>query len=284
MPVVDSHVHILPDEFRSGRDHFLKSDATFRALFNDPKAKTASAEDLIREMDEAGVNASVALGYGWTDPAAARAANDYALESARRYPGRIIPFCSVNPLWGADAVAELERCAGNGARGVGELHPDSQGYADADMASLAPLIDAASAHGMPVLMHASEPVGHGYPGKGTVTPDMLMTLVRAFPRATFIFAHFGGGLPFYSLMPEVRRSLANVYFDSAAYPLLYEDSVFEVSTTSAGADRVLFGSDFPLVSQARALKGLHQAGLSAEAADAVLGGNAVRLFGEPRGR
>ena len=98
---------------------------------------------------------------------------------------------------------------------------------------------------IPTLIHTSEPVGHAYPGKGTVTPDMLEALIRAYPDNTFVFAHFGGGMPFYALMPEVAASLANVYFDSAAFTHLYRPEVFQTAVTACGVERILFASDYP---------------------------------------
>ncbi len=277
--IVDSHTHILPAEFRLDGQRIRRLDATFRDLFADSRSRLATACELVEEMDRTGVDLSVAAGYGWTDAGVARTSNDYILEAARSHPGRIVPFCSVNPLWGTEAVTEIRRCVEAGARGVGELHPDSQGIADADLAILAPLLDATRELAIPVLFHASEPVGHAYRGKGSVTPDMLEALVRAYPSNEFIFAHFGGGLPFYALMPEVRKSLARAYFDSAAFPYLYRPDVFNVAAASCGAERVLFGSDYPLVSQARALAGLRAAGMPLSDEQLVLGQNASRLLG-----
>ena len=83
---------------------------------------TASAEELVAEMDNSGVDVSVALGYGWTDLEAARLSNDYLVASTTDHDGRIVPFCSVDPGWGDDALIEVERCLSHGARGIGELH------------------------------------------------------------------------------------------------------------------------------------------------------------------
>ena len=276
---VDTCTHVLPPSFGIERERVLRLDATFRALFAIPKAKIVQAEELLASMDRAGVDVSVLAGFGWTDPGIARESNDYNLEAARSHPDRLVAFCSVNPLWGEDAVAELRRCHEAGAIGIGELHPDTQGILDADMASLAPVFDTARELGMPILMHASEPVGHGYPGKGTVTPDMLMALVKAFPNNRFVFSHFGGGLPFYGLMPEVMSALKNVYFDSAASPLLYRPEVFDVAARAVGVEKILFASDFPLVTQQRALNEFEQAGLSPEQLRLVRGANAVQLLG-----
>ena len=131
---------------------------------------------------------------------------------------------------------------------------------------------------MPVLIHASEPVGHSYPGKGTVTPELLMTLVNAYPNNKLIFGHFGGGLPFYGLMNEVRSALSNVYFDSAAFPFLYRPEIFEVVARSIGTEKILFASDFPLVSQKRSLKEFTAARMTDEQSHKILGDNAAQLL------
>ena len=269
----------MPPEFSSERSRYRGLDATLRELFTEDQGGMATDKQLVEQMDKAGVDVSVAAGYGWTDIGVARTSNDYILDAASKHPARVVPFCSVNPLWGQPAVEEVRRCVEAGARGIGELHPDTQGIISADLATLAPVLDAARELGVPTVFHASEPVGHAYPGKGTVTPDMLEALVRAYPHNTFIFAHFGGGLPFYALMPEVDEMLANVYFDSAAFPYLYRPEVFQAVVTSCGARRVLFASDYPLVSQTRALRGMRRGGLSNDDEAAVLGGNAARLLG-----
>jgi hypothetical protein len=276
--IIDFHTHILPDEFRTGRARFADQDRTFGALFADPAARTASAEDLDAEMECSGVDVSVALGYGWTDPAAASLSNDYLLDAARRFPGRIVPFCSVNPAWGADGVREAERCAAAGARGIGELHADTQGFDLTDPDSLAPLMGLAREAGLTVVVHGSEPVGHTYPGKGTTTPDRLAALAAAFPGVRFVFAHWGGGLPFYALMPEIAGTLQNAYFDSAATSLLYRPEVFAVACGAVGPGQLLFGSDYPLLRQGRVLREARGAGLSDGELAALLGGNAARLL------
>ena len=275
---IDTCTHILPEAFVSERERVSRADRTFRSLFADPKATSVQTKNLIASMDDAGVDVSVCAGFGWTDPEIARESNDYNLEAARSHPDRLVAFCSVNPLWGEDAVAEVRRCHEAGAKGIGELHPDTQGILDADLAALAPVLDTAKELEMPVLIHASEPVGHGYPGKGTVTPELLMALVNAFPNNTFTFSHFGGGLPFYGLMPEVKSALKNVYFDSAAFPFLYRPEVFDVVARAIGSEKILFASDFPLVTQRRALAEFSGSGLDAEQSQQVRGANAARLL------
>jgi len=277
--IVDSHTHILPGEFREQRERWLATDRTFAALFDDTAALSVSSGELVAEMDSAGVDLSVALGYGWTDQDAARLSNDYLLSTAIDHPGRIIPFCSVDPGWGVEAVKEAERCLVAGARGIGELHADTQNWSPEDAEGMRRVAGLAMEAAIPVVVHASELIGHDYPGKGATTPDRLLRLATAFPEVAFIFAHFGGGLPYYALMPEVTESLSNVYFDSAATPYLYRPEVYAVSAIATGADRILFGSDFPLIRQGRAIRGVREGNLSDADMDRVLGANVTDLLG-----
>lgn len=277
--IVDSHTHILPGEFRSQRERWLAADRTFSDLFNDTAALTASSKDLITEMDKAGVDISVAVGYGWTDQDAAHLSNDYLIATSAEYPGRIVPYCSVDPSWGEAALKEVDRCLSSGARGIGELHADTQGWSPEHVEELQGIMGLASEAAVPVLVHASEPVGHSYAGKGVTTPNRLLNLAAAFPDVAFIFAHFGGGLPFYALMPEVAETLSNVYFDSAATPFLYRPDVYAISAAAVGRDRILFGSDFPLIRQDRAIRGVRGSGLKDIDIDLALGGNVMDLLG-----
>ena len=219
-------------------------------------------------MDEDGVDRSVAMGYGWTDVDLARQCNDYLAESVQSHPDRLVGFGSVNPAWGNEAARELERCVQLGLRGVGELHPDTQGFDLGDADTMRPLLEAADEQGLVITTHSSEPVGHLYQGKGRTTPDVLMDFIetaRDYSNVKIICAHLGGGLPFYALMPEVRQALQNVWFDTAASPFLYVASVFETASRIVGSDKVLLGSDYPLIRFGRLTRQLEEAGL--ESAD-----------------
>ncbi len=276
--ILDFHTHILPPEIIREKESYLRRDATFAALYSSPKSRIATAEQLIASMDEVGIAASVVLSIGWADAEFCKKTNDYLLEKAQKYPGRIVPFCGVNPGAGEQALAELQRCASAGARGVGELHPDYQGFDLAKVDFLRPFMAMVKELGLVILTHASEPVGHQYPGKGSVTPAKLYGLARAFPDVPIVMAHWGGGLPFYWLMPELKAGLNNVYFDSAASPFLYDPAVFEITAGLVGADRILFGSDYPLLSQKRVVEQAMGTSLSEQDRSLLLGGNAARLL------
>ena len=277
--LIDSHSHILPPSFVQRSAELRARDATFATLFRSADASLSTAATLIEAMGQVGVDRAVVMGMGWNDPELAREANDYIAQSVARYPDRLTGFCSVNPAWGEAALAEVERCAAAGLRGIGELHPDTQGFDITDKPMLATLMDVAHRLGLPVLVHSSEPVGHQYPGKGHTTPEKLYRYILNFPDNTIICAHWGGGLPFYALMPEVPEVIRNVYFDTAASPLLYQPKVFSAVVELVGANKVLFGTDYPLIGHQRLLGQVQQASLVPAARQAILSGNAARLLG-----
>lgn len=276
--IIDFHTHIVPPSVIQRRDRLVHEDHCLGSLYSDPKAAMATAEDLIESMDRDGIDMSVATNMGWSSPELCRETNDYIMESVAKYPKRIIGFCTVHPVW-EDASAEIERCAKGGLLGIGELMPHMQGFDIGDKESMLPVIEAARNHNMIVMTHSSEPVGHVYPGKGDVFPEKLYRFITNFPDVQIVCAHWGGGLPFYALMPEVGRAFENVYFDTAASPFLYKYDIFSRVAEITGTDKILFGSDYPLITQKRVVTGMEKIDMSQENRNRILGGNAVNVLG-----
>jgi len=264
---------------KKNRDKYIDSDPCFAILYSEKNAKLATADELIDSMDKAGVDISVIVNIGWTTHELCVETNDYILESIARYPQRLIGFCAVQPNSCEAAIAEIERCARGGIRGVGEIRPDMQLFDIRDEEVVEPLVKEITKHKLILLTHASEPVGHEYPGKGSITPDVLYPLIVSFPDLTIVCAHWGGGLPFYALMPEVKKAMSNVFFDTAASPFLYSPQVYTQVIQLVGTDKILFGSDYPLLAQGRLLGEIRSLDLPEETKNLILSGNAQRLLG-----
>ncbi|MFC1847736.1 amidohydrolase family protein [Chloroflexota bacterium] len=276
--IIDFHTHIFPPAMKEDRDSYSGRDPCFDILYADPKAKIATADDLIENMDREGIDISVVLNIGWSDHELCLETNGYIMDAIARYPDRLVGFCSVQPLAGAKALFELERCLQGGMKGIGELRCDTQGFDLGDRAVMEPIAQMLMEHNLVFLTHSSEPVGHMYPGKGRITPDVIYRFIQNFPDLRIVCAHWGGGLPFYALMPEVARELSNVYFDTAATPFLYRDTIFENVIDIIGADKILLGSDYPLITQSRIIETIHSLNLSQEDKNMILGGNAQRIL------
>ncbi len=276
--IIDFHTHIFPPRMKENQTYYLGQDPCFDLLYANPKAKIATAEEIIENMDKEGIDVSVVLNIGWASHELCRETNDYIIEAIARYPGRLIGFCAVQPLAQEEAVDEIKRCVRGGVKGIGELRCDTQGFDLADEAIMSPIAQVAMEHRLVILTHASEPVGHSYSGKGAITPDILYRFIQNFPDLNLVCAHWGGGLPFYALMPEVARALSNVYFDTAASPLLYQDDIFKHVAEIVGVDKILFGSDHPLIRQDRIVKTIRSLNFPQEVQNMILGGNARRIL------
>jgi len=276
--IIDFHTHIFPPEIRARRAYYCEKDAWLAELYGNPRARMATADELVAAMDAAGVNVSVTFPFGWSDPGLAEECNSYTIQAMREYPGRLIGLAAIQPKAGPRAIAELERCARAGMPGMGELMPHGQGYRLSELTLLQPLMEAALALDLFVLTHVSEPVGHTYLGKGNVSVADLATFSAAFPQLRIVAAHWGGGYPFYELMPEVRDAARNIWYDTAASPFLYRADVLPIGAQLVGAEKILFGSDYPLITQERMLSYIQGSGLSAAAIRAITGANAQRFL------
>jgi len=277
--IIDFHTHVFSPQIKKNRSKYIDSDPCFAILYSKAEAKLATTDELIASMDKDGIDISVIVNIGWTTHELCVETNDYILESVARYPQRLIGFCTVQPNSYDAAIAEVERCAQGGIRGVGEMRPDMQLFDLGDDILMEPFVEVLQKHKLILLTHTSEPIGHDYPGKGAVTPDMLYPFITSFPDLPIVCAHWGGGLPFYALMPEVKQAMSNVFFDTAASPYLYSPQIYNQVIQLVGGDKILFGSDYPLLAQSRYLKEINSLDLPEETKDLILSGNARRLLG-----
>ena len=262
--IIDCHTHIFPPIVREDREPFLKDEPAFRLLYDSAKAKLVGAKELIDQMDRSGVDRTVVFGFPWTDPDLMRRHNDYIGEAASRFPDRLLPFVCVNPRV-VQAAEEVERCLSAGMRGAGELAFYTE-ILDSSMEEvLNPIASSCRNYRVPLMIHTNERVGHWYPGKAEASLKVIYELIRAFPDNRFILCHWGGGLFVYELLKkEAREVLSQVAYDTAASPFLYDPAIYAVAVKIVGAQRVLFGSDYPLIVPDRYFEEMAAAGLTEE--------------------
>ncbi len=277
--IVDCHTHVFSPRVIQNRAEYAQRDRCFADLYTRTEAKLATAEDLLASMDKHGIDMAVICNIGWVSHELCVESNDYILESIARHPDRLIGLAAIQPNAGEAALQELARCVQGGVKGVGEMRPDVQGFDLTHDKLMTPLVNYLAERNLVWLTHASEPVGHAYPGKGGLTPGVLYPFLQRYPTLTVVLAHWGGGLPFYALMPEVRSATQNCYFDCAASPFLYEPDVYRTVIDIVGRERVLFGSDYPLMHHGRPLNEIRALRLDDIVKAHLLGGNATRLFG-----
>lgn len=275
--IIDAHTHLFPAEIVQDRTAFLERDSWFGELYASPAHAMVSPVEMIASMDEAGIDMSVVCGWPWRDPGLCRIQNDFLAEVHAMFPDRLAWMAIVNPL-AAGCADEIERCVALGAVGIGELNADAQGFDWTEPGPIGDMMEACQAIDLPILMHCSEPVGHAYPGKGTATPDRILRFLAAWPEIRVVGAHWGGGLPFFEMMPEVAQLTRNFVYDSAASTYLYTRDVFPIVEQLVGSGRIVFGSDYPLLNQKRFLKRMLTTSLSQASTADILGINAERIF------
>ncbi len=274
--VIDVHVHVFPPAVIEQIEDYLCKDAFLKEICSSPVHKYATVEDLLQEMDRCGVDKAAISGFASSDEGLCREMNAYVLESAAQYPERLIPMAVINPL-APGMEKELSQLGEAGFAGVGELFPWGQDFS-LESAAADRLAALCSERSLPLLLHVNENVGHHYTGKGDISVKEAALFASAHRELVIIFAHWGGGLPFFELMPELREKLGNVYYDTAAGPFLYDKSIYRVAREIGVLDKILLGTDYPLLSPKRYLRELEESGLVPEELKKICGENARRLF------
>jgi predicted TIM-barrel fold metal-dependent hydrolase len=276
--IIDFHTHLFPKNIRNHREKFFLSEPAFKLLYQSAKSRMIGADELIDVMDENRVDKSVIFGFPWESSAAFKPHNDYIIETVQKHPDRFIGLGCFEPS-GSGAAAEAERCLAAGLAGIGELAFYQSGIDEPALDRLAPVMDLCAGKNLPVLIHTNEPVGHVYHGKTPITLVQIYCLVRRFSKTKIVLAHWGGGLFFFGLMKkEVKESLKNVYFDTAASPFLYDFDIYRIAAEIVGGDKILFGSDYPLLPPARYFSEMEDAGLTPTQLDKIRGESARQLL------
>jgi predicted TIM-barrel fold metal-dependent hydrolase len=276
--IIDFHTHIFPEEICADRSKYFPGESAFKLLYDSAKSKLVGAPELVNTMDAQGVDRSVIFGFPWKNLEISKKQNDYIIESVTKYPDRFIGFCCLDPA-DKGAERETERCLAGGLAGLGELAFYESGIDAKALENLEPLMAICRNYDVPVLIHTNEPVGHMYPGKSPNTLMQIYNLVKRFSANTLVLAHWGGGIFLFNLLKkEVKESLNHVWYDTAASPFLYDPDIWFYAKAMAGLEKILFGTDFPLLKPTRYFKELESSGLSTGDIEAVCGGNAAKLL------
>ncbi len=292
-PVIDSHVHLYPDEVNrapiawaeaNGEKPWARMCAR-RRKDGQPVQGFPNVDELLRTMDRSGVERAVLLGWYWLRAENCALQNRFFADLVRRYPERLSAFATVQPAAGADqAIAELNRARVDGLCGIGELSPHAQGYA-MNGVEFSAVLSCAVEFDWPVNLHVTDPRGPIYPGRTETPREDFVRLAQAWPNVTLVLAHWGGGEP---LADDTKTGFERVFYDTAASPLLYDATIWRRFIDKVGANRVWFGSDFPLNNypaceakpeMERLLAEFEAAGFSSVEKEAILRTNAARGIG-----
>lgn len=278
--IIDSHTHIFPRQVRQDRSPYFDSEPEFKLLYDAPKAAIITVDELIESMDRHQVDISVITGFPWRNPEYAKQNNDVIIESVQKHPGRIMGLACFDAAW-QGAGDETQRCIDAGLCGAGELAFYLSGIDTRALNFLDPVMKVLQDNGnLPCMIHTNEPVGHTYPGKTPVTLEQIYNLAKTFPDNKIILAHWGGGIFFYNIMKKAAKTvLKNIWYDTAASPFLYDPKIYDIASAAGIIDKVLLGTDFPLLSPERYYKDIDNSSLNPLQKEQILGKNARLLYG-----
>lgn len=289
MRIIDAHVHIYPPEVNRDPAAWAQAHGepawaqmcTRRRKSGRPVQGFPGVDELLRQMDAAGVERAVLLGWYWQQLETCELQNRFYAACVRARPDRLSGFATIQPRAGRTAArAEMRRARDDGLVGLGELSPHTQGYTTDDDAFRG-VLELGAELRWPVNLHVTDPNTRDYPGRVETPLEDFVRLARDWPRVQFILAHWGGLLP---LRDRETVELGNLFYDTAASPLVYDDSVWRRFLAAVPAGQVLFGSDYPLDLFPSHADGPEMTRFIAEARragvpDSVLRGNAARLLG-----
>jgi predicted TIM-barrel fold metal-dependent hydrolase len=279
LKIIDVHTHIFPKDIRTRREDYFTREPAFEKLYQSPRSRLIGANDMLAAMDGNQVEQAVIFGFPWKDQSLFQKHNDYIIQVVNRYPDRFVGLGCFDPF-SKGAAAETHRCLKQGElSGIGELAFYQSGIDHSALDRLKPVMAICADLDVPVLIHTNEPIGHSYPGKTPNTLTQIYQLIDSFAQNKIVLAHWGGGLFFYSLLKkEVKQRLKHVYFDTAASPYLYDPKVYRLAIELIGVEKILFGSDFPLLPPKRYVDEMKAAGLSDTEIEQICGLNAAKLF------
>lgn len=244
--LIDFHVHPWTRSFMKKNGPIMKACRFFNL---DIARLPSSTDQLLEEMDEAGISKAVILGQdthatGNPNFKNYTMKNDYLAELARRSGDRLIPFAGVDPNAGLEAVTELKRSLNKlGLRGL-KIHCSANSVYPNDKRKMFPLYDFCQEEGVPILFHTGT-TGLGDCHIKYSKPEYLDEVCQEFPDLRVIMAHFGWPWPDVAIAVALRNP--NVFIDISGWKPRYLPQSIIPYLNGILKDRFLFGTDYPML-------------------------------------
>jgi predicted TIM-barrel fold metal-dependent hydrolase len=241
MQIIDIHTHIYPDKIAQ------KATDSVRNFYQvEGSSMNGTVEQLLQQGEKAGISRYVVLPVSNT-PNRVRAINSFILEQTQQH-GCFIGFGTVHAAM-ENISEETDWILSNGLRGI-KMHPDSQRFPIDDL-RLFPVYDAIAGK-IPLLLHMGD-ARYNYSH-----PVRLRRILGLFPNLQVIAAHLGG----YSMYQTARELLydTDCVFDISSSLMFMEQQEAERYIQAYGAERLAFGSDYPLwdpVTEVKRFRQLH---------------------------
>lgn len=261
--IIDFHAHIYPDKIAA------KATDSIGDFYNIPMSGgCGSVEKLLETGKKAGTTRYVVHSVA-TSVAQVHAINEFIAEQCRLHP-EMIGFGTYHPDMTPDeAEKDLDHILALGLRGV-KVHPDFQRFRIDDRRQY-PFYEMLCARGVPILFHTGD---YRYDFSG---PERLGALVRDFPRLTAIGAHFAGWSEWETVLERITPS-ENLWVDCSSSLAFLEPEYAARLVRHFGAEKVLYGTDFPMWRADEERERFDRLPLTEEERQMILCGNAKRLL------
>lgn len=276
---VDGHAHTFSSE-----EVALKVIQSFNRIYhiNFENSGTGCVDNLLDSMRENGIDYTVTANFA--PPGILHHNNLWTIDASKRHDN-LVPLVSFHPDMEGHLRSFLECYMSEGAKGI-KLHPMAQGF-DPSNKRLKDIYEYCNDTEFPIVFHCGR-VSNARLNEYSDL-DRLLPVIRKYPDIPFILTHMADGNV--NDVLSVSRSYGNVYFDTSiivtGYPPLLkvnepswpdDDMVLEV-INDVGADRIVFGSDYPWGSPGHDLNRFMKMKLDQRQKALILGGNAARIFG-----
>jgi len=256
--VIDAHTHIFPDKIAK------RASDNVGQYYGIEMECDGSVSQLLEGA--AGLDASFIICAAALKPENTVAGNDYLLAQARANE-RFIPLCSVHPQQDNHAL-ELERVKKAGAKGL-KLHPDFQHF-NIDDPVMIEVYKVAAELELPILFHV------GDANSDASSPARLYNALDKVPNLRAVAAHMGG----YLAWDKAEELLYGtpLYFDTSDALLSLPPERVEYQIRKHGADKIMFGSDYPLRSTRSAFDAFDALRLTEEEKRLIYYANAIKFY------
>lgn len=260
--IIDAHCHVYPE-----RIALKAANATGRFYDGLPTTCDGTVRALLEEGERSGIDHFIVQSVA-TKPEQVRSINRFIAREVEEHPGVLTGLGTLHPE-SEDIEGDVNDLLSLGLKGV-KLHPDIQRFKldDPRCLKICELLEGR----VPLLLHT------GDKRFDNSNPNRLLPLLQNHKNLTVIGAHFGG----YSIWEEATEQLAhipNLYVDCSSTMFALDDETVVRLIRRYGAERVLFGTDYPMWSPAAEAEHFMRLELTEAERDLILHRNAERLFG-----
>lgn len=263
MKIFDTHTHIFPEKIAQ------KASDNIGRFYDVAMAHDGSVEQLLQMMQENGIAKSLIFSAATTVEQVSHI-NDFIFANVQEHADQFVGFFTLHPhMKEEDLANEFNRAVGMGLKGI-KLHPDFQKFAIDDECTF-PMYELAQQQGIPVVFHAGDP-RHAFSN-----PHRIAKILRLFPQLVVVAAHFGGWGE-WEAATQVLAGFENVFADTSSTRGFTDMDTARKGLQFFGADRLLFGTDYPMWDAKEELAFIERLPLTQEEKEKILYKNACALL------